>query len=283
MNSPDEELTLNDSETVERLAGYFARLAELLSSLSGSYSSSRLQDLMFLPWAIASNSKALCLLARNGFGNETFVLLRALIEKLVTFYYLHACEKEEFENYIKYSRQKTIWKMSQHLGKGKTEVKIEFSGEFNLDDHPELKAAKEQFTSTKGKPITRWSRTSIEKKLEVIDTSNVLKTDLLVLATTSYYDDCSEALHATMYGCLFHIGAFRPEGGPKSKEDLVSSHYANLSSMFYVMASLLNELLSFIVAKENLKELDIERDKIDASVKELMFPLLSRSVKKNDP
>ena len=283
MNEPDKNLTLEDAETAEKLAGYFIDLAELLSSLSGSYKNNRFQELMFMPWAIAENSKALYLLAKNKFGNEAFVLLRALIEKLITFYYLHACEQDEFENYIKYSSQKTIWKMSQHLGKGKTEIKVEFNGDFNIDEHPELKKAKDQFTSTKGKPITHWSRTSIEKKLDVIEASKIINTDILVLATTSYYDDSSEALHATMYGCLFHIGAFRPEGGPKSKEDLVNSHHANLSSMFFVMASLLNELIVFIASEENLEDLDIKRDKIDSKVKELMFPLLRRSVNKSAP
>ncbi len=254
MSDSSAEKKLGSIETVSYFANQLLEQTDLLSSLSIKDETDRIGNTFFLPWSIVESSKALHLLAKNNYGNEVYVLLRGLIEKIITFYYLQACSDQEFDNYIKYSRQKTIWKMNQSLSAGDKRFEIKYVGDFDLDEFSDLKEAKEQFTSKKGRPITRWSPTSIEKKLELIQKENVVDIDLLLLATVSFYDDGSEALHATMYGCLFHLGTFRLEAPAKSEAEFVSKHHANLSSIFFVTSNLLGQLTEYISNKRGFDE-----------------------------
>ena len=251
-----------DRKSVEYLSTCFMNFAELLSNLPSSYSDKKLDGIIFLPWSIASNSKAIYFLGKNNFGNEVFILLRALLEKIITFHYLQICDEVEYENYIKYSKQKSIWKMDRSIAAGEKEFSIKMRGDFNIEDYPDLKEAKDKFTSSKGRPLTRWSPTSIEKKLVAIEKSGVINVEHLLLATLTFYDDGSEALHATMYGCMFHLGILVPEPSPKSFDEMASRHYASLSTVFFLMSLLLEQLLNFISEKEDFKDVQAETKKI---------------------
>jgi hypothetical protein len=258
-NKSDSSL---DSEAVEYLSSCFLKFAELLSNLPSSYTDKKLDDIIFLPWSIAHNSKAIYFLGKNNFGNEVFILLRALLEKIITFHYLQICDEDEYKNYIKYSKQKSIWKMNRSIRAGEKGFSFEMKGDFDINDYPDLKEAKDQFTSSKGRPLTRWSPTSIEKKLVAIEKAGVIDVEHLLLATLSFYDDGSEALHATMYGCMFHLGILVPEPSPKSYDDISSRHYASLSTVFFVMSLLLGQLLTYILEKETYEDIEVETKKI---------------------
>ena len=258
-NNSDRPL---DRQSVEYLSTCFIKFSELLSDLPNSYSDKKLDDIIFLPRSLASHAKAIYFLGKNNFGNEVFILLRALLEKIITFHYLQICDEDEYENYIKYSKQKSIWKMDRSITAGEKGFSFEMKGDFNIDNHPDLKEAKDQFTSSKGKPLTRWSPTSIEKKLVAIEKAGLIDVEHLLLATLTFYDDGSEALHGTMYGCMFHLGILVPEPSPKSYDDIANRHYASLSTVFFLMSLLLKQLLIYISEKEVLKDIQAETKKI---------------------
>src|SRR5690606_8134130 len=161
----------------------FMKFSELLSDLPNSYSDKKLDNIIFLPWSISYNAKAIYFLGKNNFGNEVFILLRVLLEKIITFHYLQICDEDEYENYIKDSKQKSIWKMDRSIKAGEKGFSFEMKGDFNIDNYPDLKEAKDQFTSSKGRPLTRWSPTSIEKKLVAIEKAGLIDVEHLLLAT----------------------------------------------------------------------------------------------------
>lgn len=143
-------------------------------------------------------------LAANRNRLSFLVVMRAIVETVVTFHYLMACDENELKNYMDYSSQKMARKgLNKSLVAGEKEMRLLVTPEFNLDDYPEINEAVKRFTGKKsGKPKTRWSETSISDKLEIIDRAGKYKIDILMIEILMIYDDASEVLHATLYGYL---------------------------------------------------------------------------------
>ena len=85
MSAKTNNKRIDSLETVEFLASRFLEHANLLSTFPKKYDVERLDETFFLPWSIASNSKAMHLLSKNSFGNEVYVVLRALLRKSSLF------------------------------------------------------------------------------------------------------------------------------------------------------------------------------------------------------
>lgn len=105
------------------------------------------------------------------------------------------------------------------------------------------------------KIITRWSNTSLEQKLSVIDLSNKINIYPLMIALQAIYDDGSEALHGTIYGCLFHFGAFEPGVSYKKRSDMCDQHRKNLTMIFFIFCCLLSELNIYIAKNCSLTDI----------------------------
>jgi hypothetical protein len=249
MSLKEKKDSFVSTQALEQLARLFERQTQILSKIPISTSVERIDLGIPLIQGVYSNAKAIILLARNNFGNEVYVVLRSLLERVITFFYLQACDKGELSKYIDYSRQKTYRKMEQTIKLRDKAVSLTFSGKPNLSSISELDQAVKRFTSSKGKPITHWSNTSIETKLDIIERETLIDTALLMLATLATYDDGSEALHATLYGCTFHLGAFKPGIKLESPEDICRQHHESLTMIFFLFGLLLNQLIEYISEK----------------------------------
>jgi hypothetical protein len=70
------------------------------------------------------------------------------------------------------------------------------------------------------------------------------------------YDDASEALHGTLYGCTFHMGFYDPGTKLKKGEDIARYSQENLSLLVLATLGLLEEMLKYIYTTCELKELE---------------------------
>jgi hypothetical protein len=224
----------------------------------------------------ASHAKACVALVATGVGNEVFVLYRSFLERLITFYYLQACDQEEYDRYIAYSIHKTYRKMDRTLRVGEKAFTLKYTGSIDLAAHPELAAAVQLFTSARGREMTRWSNTSIETKLAVIESSGVIDTTALIMATGSLYDDCSEAVHATLYGCTFHFGLFQPGAKLEQPHDFLQRHRDNLTLLFFFGSVLLSELAQYCAKKCEANDIAQEAASLERQATELMKKTVRR-------
>lgn len=233
---------------------------------------------MALPLAlgISSNAIAIVKLAKENYGNEIYPIARSLIERLITLYYIQSCDELELNNYIDYSKQKTFRKFNRSLTINDKRFSIKRIPEINLLEFPELKAAVDKFTSfKKQKQITRWSKLSLEKKLSVIDFSGEINITLIMMALAVIYDDASEAIHGTLYGCTFHLGAYDGEGN-KDAEEIIKKHIESLTMIFYFLGSLLADLNQYIFRKCNLKDLLELSEDINSQIKDTLNRCLEK-------
>jgi len=250
------DFSYGSSALLDKLGILFANVAFLLDKLPLDTNKKKYLYTRPLIVGISSNAKAVIKLARLGFWNELYPILRNLLERVITYYYLQFCSEEEFQNYIDYSVQKTYRKFDSEIKINNNTLSVKYSGDIDLEKNPDLRKVVEKFTSkVSKKPITRWSNTSIEKKLELIDEVGKIDLFLLLAGLESIYDDGSEALHGTLYGCMFHTGAFQPGRAAKKNNDSSVEFREQLTVNFALFSLLLAELGKYISSQNDQEEL----------------------------
>jgi hypothetical protein len=211
----------------------------------GSISSERIQSLYHLLMSIYITGNAINLLAVNNFLSESYMLARALLEKLINYMYVLVCDEDEYQKYLNYTKQKGYRILNRSFMVGDQKAELRWSGSINLDDDPELREAVNQFTGGKGKVITRWTSISLQDRLAIIRDKAKIKIEGLMLSTLGIYDDASEALHGTLYGAAFHFGFF--EGRPLRKvEDLAETYRDRLLFLFFALGTSIGSLFEVV-------------------------------------
>lgn len=217
----------------------------------------RIKSLYHLLMSIYITGNAINLLALNNFLSESYMLARALLEKLINYMYVLVCEEDEYQKYLNYTKQKGYRILNRSFIVGDQKAELKWSGSVNLDDNPELRDAVNQFTSGKGKAITRWTSLSLSERLAIIRDKGKIKIEGLMLSTLGIYDDASEALHGTLYGSAFHFGFF--EGNiPRKVEDLAETYRNRLLSLFFALGTSiasLFEVVSYVYPIEKSKDI----------------------------
>jgi len=197
---------------------------------------------------------------------EMIMLSRAFIEKIINFCYLMICEENEYKMYFQYTTQKSIRRLNRKIKIGDKELIIKLNNIEKLKLNDNLKESLEAFTSKNGKEISRWTNRSIEDRLKIISEKSKVNINIFMINLYHIYENASEALHGTIYGCTFHTGIFDPT---IDKKDLVKI-YKNLNdnaaflllelgSMFHEVIVLLNEFDDFSL---ELKNSNFEKDMI---------------------
>lgn len=211
---------------------------------------------------IASNIDAIRALTLSNHCNEMYVVSRSLLERVITYLYLHNCDEKEFKKYIAYTKQKTYRILNKNLSVNDKTVGLKYSGEVDIESDLFLKESLKEFTGEKsGREKTRWSNTTIIKKLEIIDQSGSIKEGdmkLIMLAINTIYDDASEALHATLYGCLFQLGHFLPNVNSKDTDEVKKHYEESMSSVISLSALSAGIVISYIAKKLKLEDLEKE-------------------------
>ena len=112
--------------------------------------------------------------------------------------------------------------------------------------------------------------------MSVIDYSGEIDITLIMMALEVIYDDASEALHGTLYGCTFHLGAYDADQGNKGVEDKIKRHRKNLTMIFYFLGRLLGDLNQYIFKKCDLKDLLEFSEDINSQIKDTLNRCLEK-------
>ncbi len=157
---------------------------------------------------------------------------------------------------MNYTKQKSYRVQNRSFIAGDHKVELKWAGSVNLDDYSELKEAVNQFTSSKGKAVTRWTSLSLGDRLNVIGEKASINIEGLMFSTLGIYDDASEALHGSLYGATFNYGFF--EGKiPSNTKEFTEIYRNKLLTLFFALgtsiASLL-EVISEVYPTDKVKE-----------------------------
>jgi len=193
--------------------------------------------------AICGTSEAIRMLARRGLVNDAVMLFRALIERTINACYLLVCDDEEVRRFETYTRQKAYRRLDRECDTGREVVRVRYEGLVEPSAIPGLQEALREFSSDRGREITRWSRTTLTDRVAIISERSKVRTLLFLICLLMYYEDASEALHGTKYGCTFHLGVWEPGIVLASYADLFDHFGGGSAVMLFLAGSAVHELI----------------------------------------
>ena len=213
------------------LDGQIKRLVESVNAINGSHIP-RVARLFSLYSAVIEDAISIRILCENARINQAYIVSRALLERLTNFSFLQLCTAPEFSDYVDYSLNKAGRSLDRSIeANGKVKARIALNGgDFELP--PEISAAIAKFTSERGREKTRWTNVSLPDRAAVIEAK--LGNTGLFMSLLTIYADASEALHGTLYGAAFHLGAY--QASPPHDQASLDQHRHQTLSALYLMA-----------------------------------------------
>lgn len=213
------------------LDGQVKRLVESINAINRSCLP-RVARLFSLYSAIIEDAISIRILCENARINQAYIVSRALLERLTNFCFLQLCTDTEFSDYVDYSLNKAGRSLDRSIEvNGQVKARIALNGgDFELP--PEISAAIAKFTSERGREKTRWTKVSLPDRAAVIEAK--LGNTGLFMGLLTIYADASEALHGTLYGAAFHLGAY--QALPPHDQASLDQHRHQTLSALYLMA-----------------------------------------------
>jgi hypothetical protein len=194
----------------------------------------------------------------NSFTSETVMLSRSFMEKVTNFCYAGICDEKEYRAFILHP----IYKHYHNAGSPKMEDEIDFSPENEirlkekqekLKKIPIVQEALAIFSETKSN--LNWTKKTLNQRIEAIEKWGKLLDVFFAINKMQYYSDASEALHGSLYGCTFEIGAFEPGFNPNETEKMDKKLYKNNTCVLLHLGFLVHESFTLISYSNDIKEI----------------------------
>jgi hypothetical protein len=256
----------------------FVKQAEFLWKADYEKLPERLQKCWALFLGLREDVRALALLVARGFPNQSYMVYRAVLEKMVTLLYLQVASEQVFNDYMQYPLHKSFRKTQRdvRVQSKHGEVGYRSGTKVDLTQFPQMENAVKRFTAPSGKPHTHWDNTSLDKKVAEIKKSGLIDTAVLELLIAHIYDDASEAIHGTLYGCAFHLDIFEFVDASKPEPDWNERLGERLFTSSWMGATVMFQVLECVLGQTGQTEL-LEKGKV---IDELIKERMKRAVEK---
>ncbi len=240
-------------------------LAQLYSVLLAE-SGERWRVLVPISYSIEDSCKTISMLAPHGKMRNCFVIARTVFETIVNFCFICGGGNEAAARAEAHARQKAYRDLQREVEINERKLSVQWSGQVDLSSNPELKAAIEEFTSSKGRERD-WTPENVKKRIEAIDAKYGEKVATnLQFALFTIYRHASEIAHGTLFGSLFALGATQPSGPPASSEDMAKYQRQKIAMLLMMLGFSVSSLLKAVATELPIQALI---DESDAAITEL--------------
>lgn len=196
----------------------------------------------------------------DSFTTESIMLSRAFMEKVTNFCYVSICDEKEYRAFILHP----IYKHYHYVGSIKREDDIDFE---NLEEGQKLRKEKQeklkkvaivqealQIFSDKN-PKMNWTKKTLNQRIEALEQWGKFLDVFFRLSKIQYYSDASEALHGSLYGCSYGVGAFDPEFDRDKDGELDKKLYKDSACNLLHLGMLIHETFTLINYSSDIKEI----------------------------
>jgi hypothetical protein len=192
------------------------------------------------------------------FTSESVMLARAFMEKITNFCYVGICDEKEYRAFILHP----IYKQYHNVGSPNMEDDLDFIAENvlarkekqeKLKEVPIVHEALTIFSETNGH--LKWTTKTLIERIAAIEEWGKLLDVFFTINKIQYYSDASEALHGSLYGCTYNIGAFDPDIDYTQKEELDKKLYKESTCILLHLGMLIHESFTLISYSNDIKEL----------------------------
>jgi len=196
----------------------------------------------------------------DSFITESIMLSRAFMEKITNFCYVSICDEKEYRAFVLHP----IYKHYHYVRSVKLEEDIDFD---RLEENQRIRQEKQeklkkvkivqealQIFSDK-KPNMNWTRKTLNQRIEALEHWGRFLDVFFHLSKFQYYSDASEALHGSLYGCGYAIGAFDPEFDRNKEDELDKKLHKDSACNLLHLGILIHETLTLINYSADIKSI----------------------------
>lgn len=182
------------------------------------------------------------LLTNTSAESEAYMLMRALLERLINYHYLCVAEDAEVDKYFLHAYYRAYHSTSKQLSGGGHSISIAMSDidRQELKSNSDVKEALKIFSETN--PRMQWTNKKFSERVAIVAEKGQINEGILLLSSLLTYSDASEALHGSFYGTMFLTGAFTPTSSKftkNSKEYVMRSMAMKLTVPLVLLSGLL--------------------------------------------
>jgi hypothetical protein len=172
-------------------------LAQLYSALLDE-SGERWRVLIPLSYSMQDSCETISLLATHGKLRDCFVIARTVFETIINFCFICG-EGDEAARAEAHARQKAYRDLQRELEINQRKLSVQWTGQIDLSNNPEIVEAIAEFTSSKGREIRSWTPETIKERIEAIEARYGSKVAInLQFAYLAIYRHSSEIAHGTL-------------------------------------------------------------------------------------
>lgn len=191
------------------------------------------------------------------FTREIVMLARSFIEKVINFCYVGVCEEKEFRAFILHP----VYKQYHLVGtKGITDnmnaiekvIAERKEKQTRLKENPIVQEALAMFSETKRN--LSWTKKSLNQRIEALEKWSKMLDVFFTISKWEYYSDASEALHGSLYGCLFNLGSFDPDFDRENPEELEKKLFKDNTCILLHLGMLVHESFTLISYSDDVKQ-----------------------------
>lgn len=220
-------------------------LAEVLPLLSNS-SLPRINRLFALISSACEDAISIRILGESSRTNQAYIIARALVERTINVCYLLFCTDQEFSDFVDYSINKAGRRADRAIEiDGVVKVRIAMK-DSDVEFSEDVRKAIAKFTSERGREKTRWTNVSLPERAAAVESR--IRHSGLFLPLLTIYADASEALHGTLYGAAFHLGAYDFGAVPNDQETLDQHRFQTLSFLYLMAGGLIDTLFKALAS-----------------------------------
>lgn len=234
----------------------------LLRAAAKSGLSGRGSDTIPLLLALSDTAVCIDLLARSGAWNDMTILARAFVERAVNACYLLVCDEMELQGYFQHAKQKAFRLLDRKIGGSAHTISLGFTGTPAPEGIPSLQEALGRYTSSSGKQITHWTKVTIIERINIISQRGKASPVPFLASVLYVYDQASEAIHGTLYGCTFHAGVWDPCSGVQTVDDAAEYNMDSILLLFFLFSLMIDELLALLMAFGDVVGMKAESEKL---------------------
>lgn len=215
------------------------------------------------------------------FTSESVMLARSFMEKMTNFCYASICDEKEYRAFVLHP----IYKHYHSIGNPKMEDNFDYSPKKTIERKKKQEKLKRvaivqealtMFSETKDH--LPWTKKTLSQRIAVIEKWGKLMDVFFTLSRIEYYSDASEALHGSLYGCMYNVGIF--EIDYKNTEEINKKLYKDSTCILLHLGMLIHESFTLISHSSDIKEIWKYSYKNRGKALNLLFHVLERKIPK---
>ena len=239
---------------------FFASELMMMKEVIPSITNDRLGKAATLLIAAGQTGGALLQLANqtDSFTSGAMMLSRSFMERVTNFCYVSICDEKEYRAFVLHP----VYKNYHNIAMPTLEEDLDFMVENEairkaiqekLKQSAVVQEALAIFSETKSH--LPWTKKSMSQRIQVLEEWGKFMDVFFTINQIQYYSDASEALHGSLYGCIYSFGMFEKDFDPTKGDEIDKRLYKESACVLLHLGMLIHECFTLINYTHELGEL----------------------------